>query len=381
MNVPDGEVNIPVPSLRVPEPGRGTMSPLVRTDEDNFRSMIVFQTSSIYDMMLSLGALHSPNPRHERWAQQVRTQLPRELLQDLDFLYSRFENGILLMELAADYPDHHDVLGFLAYVEAMGIPQFLFYVLGRLAPPEEMAGLEPTMESLLSIIPVAFPEGSPKTESRFRTEGFLELVAEPEAYKARMLRLWTRYWETYFVEQVNRYTSLSEESIREKSRALADQDAEDFVKRLSNHCRLPDQIPQGYTTREIVLVPSYFARHALMFYGYGSVSLIYDCQLTEQRREQLEFLEDEIIATTKAVGDKTRLALLRLIVQGPNLYGLELAKHCQISQPSVSRHLHILKEAGLLTEKPVGNHITYEVRRERIESLAPQLMGYLYDEG
>jgi DNA-binding transcriptional ArsR family regulator len=356
------------------------MAPLVRTDEDNFRSLIVFQVSSIYDMMLSLGTLHSPNPRHERWAQQLRTQLPREVLQDVDFLYSRFENGVLLMELAVDYPNHHDVPGFLAHVEAMSIPQFLFYVLGRLAPPEEMARLAPTVESLLSLIPGAFPEGSAKTESRFRTEGFLELVAEPETHKARMLRLWKRYWETYFAEQVDHYTDLWEESIREKSRALAEQDAEDFVKRLSNHPRLPDQIPTGYSTGEIVLVPSYFARHTLMFYGYGSVTLIYDCQLTEQRRGQLEILEDEITATAKAIGDKTRLKLLRLIVENPHLYGRELAKHCQVSQPSVSRHLRILKEADLLVERPVGNHITYEVRRQRIEGLAPQLISYLYGE-
>ncbi len=356
------------------------MAPLVRTDQDDFRSMIVFRTSSIYEMMLSLGALHSPNPRHERWARQLRTQLPGDLLQDVDFLYSRFENGMLLLELAVDYPDHHDVSGFLAYVEAMTIPQFLFYVLGRLAPPEQMARLVPNVESLLSLIPDAFPEGSTKTESRFRTEGFLELVAEPEAYKARMLRLWKRYWESYFAEQLDRYTDLWEESIKEKSRALAEQDAEEFVKRLSNHSRLPDQIPAGYTTGEIVLVPSYYARHTLMFYGYGSVTLIYDCQLTEQLRGQLEILEDEISATAKAVGDKTRLKLLRLIVNNPNLYGRELAKHCEVSQPSVSRHLRILREAGLLAERPVGNHITYEVHRERIEGLAPQLTSYLYGE-
>jgi ArsR family transcriptional regulator len=354
------------------------MAPLARSDQDDFRSMIVFRTSSIYEMMLSLGALHSPNPRHLRWAQQLRTQLPGELLRDVDFLYSGFENGMLLLELAVDYPDHHDVSGFLGYVEAMTVPQFLFYVLGRLAPPEEMARLEATTESLLSLIPEAFPEGSSKTERRFRTEGLLELVAEPEAYKARMLRLWNRYWESYFAEQVDRYGQLWDESIKEKSRALAEQDAEEFVKRLSNHSRLPDQIPMGYTTREVALVPSYFARHTLMFYGYGSVTLIYDCQLTEQRRGQLEILEDEVLATARAVGDKTRLKLLRLIVNNPNLYGRELAKHCQVSQPSVSRHLRILREADLLAERPVGNHITYEVHRERIEGLAPQLISYLY---
>jgi hypothetical protein len=28
----------------------------------------------------------------------------------------------------------------------------------------------------------------------------------------------------------------------------------------------------------------------------------------------------------------------------------------------------------------VENHITYRVRRERLEALSPQLMGYLYEE-
>jgi DNA-binding transcriptional ArsR family regulator len=357
------------------------MSPLVRTDEDDVRSMIAFRTSSIYEMMLSLGALHKPSPRHEGWSQQMRDKLPRDLLLDVDFLYGRFENGVLIMELAADYPDHLDVPGFLTYVEQMSTPRFLFYALGRLAPPEEIGKVEPTLESLLSLIPMAFPQGSPKTESRFRMGEFLELVAQPQEYKRRMLRLWRRYWESYFAEEVERYLSLWEESIIEKSRALASQDALNFVRTLSDHHELPEQIPPGYSTREILLVPSYFTRRQLMFFGYRSITIIYDCQLTEQRRQHLGILEEEIIGVAKALSDKTRLQLLRLMVQDPQLYGRELSKLCRVSQPSVSRHLRILKEAGLLEEVPVGNHITYHVLRERIEKLAPQLISYLYEEG
>jgi DNA-binding transcriptional ArsR family regulator len=357
------------------------MSPLVRTDEDDIRSIIAFRTSSVYEMMLSLGALHSPSPRHQSWSQQLRAKLPPDLLLDIDFLYSRFENGVLIMELAADYPDHLDVPGFLTYLEQMSTPRFLFYVLGRLAPPEEMEKLEPTLESLLSLIPAAFPLGSPKMESRFRTAGFLELAAQPDAYRERMLRLWRLYWQTCFEEEVKRCTALWDESIAEKSRALASQDALDFVSTLSAHPDLPEQIPPGYSTREILLVPSCYARRQLMFFGYGSVTIIYGCQLTEQRRQQLDTIEHGILSVAKALGDKTRLQLLRLMVQDPQLYGRELSKLCRVSQPSVSRHLRILKEAGLVEEKPVGNHITYQVVRERVEKLAPQLVSYLYEEG
>lgn len=356
------------------------MAPLVRTEPDEVQSMVSFRTSSIYEMMLSLGALHRPSPRHEKWARQARAELPGELLQDVDFLYSRFEDGVLLMELAVDYPDHHDVPGFLAYVEKMSIPTFLFYTLGRLAPPQQMERLEPNVVSLLSIIPSAFPEGCPKTENRLRTAGFLDLVADPEAYRDRMLELWRLYWETFFAEEAQPYTSLWEESVLEKCRTLSSQDTLEFVKTLSNHPELPEQIPQGYTTREILLVPSYFTRRQLMFYGYGSITIIYDCWLTERRRAQLETLEEEILAVAKALSDRTRLQLLRLIVHDPQLYGRELSKLCRISQPSVSRHLRILKEAKLLEERPADNRITYQVLRRRIEDLVPELTGYLYED-
>jgi DNA-binding transcriptional ArsR family regulator len=354
------------------------MAPLVRTDTEGFRSMLEFRSSPTYEMMLSLGVLHRPPPRHESWAAEVRSRLPADMLEDADFLYSRFENGVLLMELAVDYPDHNDVPGFCNYVEELSTPEFLFYALGRLAPPEVMAKAEPNMDSLLSVITYAFPDGDDRTESRFRTEGYLELVAEPASYQARLLRLWRGYWQTFFQEESQRLRPVWEDSIAEKSEALRRQDALEFVKTLSEHSGLPKQIPQGYETEEVVLVPSHFARYHLMFYGYGSVTVIYDCQMTERRREELHEIEDEIVAAAKALGDNTRLRLLRRIAGDPQLYGSKLAKLCHISQPSVSRHLRILKEAGMVEEKPVDNHITYQVRQDRLEALAPKLVDYIF---
>jgi hypothetical protein len=66
--------------------------------------MITIGTSTINEMLLSLGALQHPSQRHESWAEQTNAVLPQDVLDDLDFLPSRFENGILLTELAADLP-------------------------------------------------------------------------------------------------------------------------------------------------------------------------------------------------------------------------------------------------------------------------------------
>jgi DNA-binding transcriptional ArsR family regulator len=356
------------------------MSPLLRTETDEIRSIISFRTSSIYEMMLSLGALHSPTPRQERWAEHLRMDLPAALLEEVDFLYSRFENGVLLLELAVDYPDHPDVVGFLSYLEQMSIPRFLFYALGRLAPPEEMAKLEPDEDSLLSIIPLSFGEDYPETEARLRRGGFVDLIADPEGYRSRMIRIWKSYYEEYFAQAIVTFADSWEESVREKSRALSNEDSLEFLRKLTGHAELPEQIPEGQATERILLVPSCFARRQLMFYGYGGITIIYDCQLTEQRRAHLEMLEEDIAVVGKALTDRTRLQLLRQIAQDPELYGRQLSKLCGVSQPSVSRHLGILKDAGLIEERPAGSHITYQVVRQRIEQLSPHLLAYLYDE-
>ena len=208
----------------------------------------------------------------------------------------------------------------------------------------------------------------------------LDLVAKPEVHQARLVGLWRRYWEMHFKEESEAYHQVWEESVREKSIALSRQDAEGFVRTLSDGRHgLPQQIPDGYTTEEIILVPSYFAPHHVIFYGYGSTTVIYDCQITERQREELEAVGGDIVALGRALGDKTRLELLKWIVRDTDTYGQSLAKRCHISQPSVSRHLRILREAGIIEEKPAGNRMGYEVRRERVEDFSKQLIAYLYE--
>ena len=93
----------------------------------------------------------------------------------------------------------------------------------------------------------------------------------------------------------------------------------------------------------------------------------------------MQRFEEEIIATAKALDDKTRLELLERIVREPQVYGRKLAEACHISQPSVSGHLSILKEAGIIEERPIGNRIAYEVHRENREKLCQKVITYLYE--
>lgn len=69
-----------------------------------------------------------------------------------------------------------------------------------------------------------------------------------------------------------------------------------------------------------------------------------------------------------ALGDPNRRAILEILGGGPrSVQGL--SDELPISRPAVSRHLRLLKQAGLVADTPDGARRVYELRREGIEAV------------
>ncbi len=62
----------------------------------------------------------------------------------------------------------------------------------------------------------------------------------------------------------------------------------------------------------------------------------------------------------QALGDETRLALLRELRSGERTVG-DLVDHLGCPQPKVSRHLRVLREAGLVRPHKEGRNVRYVV--------------------
>src|SRR4051812_18345184 len=69
-----------------------------------------------------------------------------------------------------------------------------------------------------------------------------------------------------------------------------------------------------------------------------------------------------------ALGDPQRRRIVELLADRPRSVG-ELADQLPISRPAVSRHLRLLKDAGLVGEMPVGTQRIYSLRSEGIAAL------------
>jgi len=73
-----------------------------------------------------------------------------------------------------------------------------------------------------------------------------------------------------------------------------------------------------------------------------------------------------------ALGDANRRKILELIGNAPRSVGA-IAEELPISRPAVSRHLRLLKEAGLVEEEALGTRRIYRLRSEGVEVLQAYL--------
>jgi len=70
----------------------------------------------------------------------------------------------------------------------------------------------------------------------------------------------------------------------------------------------------------------------------------------------------------KALSDPTRRKMLDLLRQGNKTAG-ELAEPFNMSKPSISHHLNLLKQAGLVTTERNGRHIVYQLNATVFQEL------------
>lgn len=82
----------------------------------------------------------------------------------------------------------------------------------------------------------------------------------------------------------------------------------------------------------------------------------------------------------KALADPTRRRILQLLRRGDLTAG-EIAGQFPISRPSISHHLNLLKQAGLVQDERRGQHIVYSLDTTVFQEVFTWLAGLLAIEG
>jgi DNA-binding transcriptional ArsR family regulator len=81
-----------------------------------------------------------------------------------------------------------------------------------------------------------------------------------------------------------------------------------------------------------------------------------------------------------ALGDEQRQRILLTFERGERLNVTQLAEASTLSRPTVSHHLKVLREAGVLESRKEGKEVFYWIAKTDLENVLGQVLGYIEEE-
>jgi len=143
--------------------------------------------------------------------------------------------------------------------------------------------------------------------------------------------------------------------------------------------------------RDIYVIPSAFNDSRLWgAYADASGSLrlyfpVFDAELLGKSSGRPRSPLDRGVSTGadpallfRALGDTTRYAMARVLARGPRT-SIELAKDFAVSKATISHHVQLLRQAGLLHEQGTDNGVALRLDRQALENLASEAAPAIFD--
>ncbi len=88
----------------------------------------------------------------------------------------------------------------------------------------------------------------------------------------------------------------------------------------------------------------------------------------------------EVSKVFTALGDERRQRILLLFQRGEKLNAGQIAAACPLAQSTVSHHLKILREAGVLQSEKIGKEVYFWIEPPRLKAALVRVLNYLEQE-
>lgn len=73
---------------------------------------------------------------------------------------------------------------------------------------------------------------------------------------------------------------------------------------------------------------------------------------------------DPDVRLLAALADPVRLSFVRQLVANDGICACDFSECCTVSQPTISHHLKVLREAGIVTSERQGTNVVYSLARD-----------------
>ena len=331
----------------------------------------------LVETMLSLHVLMHPkeHPLQHPWIRQMRklsAALKREI-RAFWFLYSDITADFMLPE-RADAPQSFD--------EALA---------AFAALPPERARYELARPAFFYFEPDGGPESLEREDVRERLRRRAgpaiaeQLLDDPAAVQRRVVELLAAYWAESFAAEWERLEpALADEADRARHEdpiallghvraELRVDEAERMLIRQSGH----EHEVTVDARNPLRLIPSVYVWPHVRINcdAPWPLAILYPPR-TMRKDVVRSSAPDGLVRALRAASDPTRLRILRLVAERPRPTE-ELAPLVGLSESGLSKHLKALTDAGLVSTRRQGWYVLYELERDRVERLGPELLDYL----
>ncbi|RKT08938.1 DNA-binding transcriptional ArsR family regulator [Streptomyces sp. 1114.5] len=332
---------------------------------------LLFTPSPLAELNAMLHVLAEPahHPALHGWASSTTATIPPELserLLEADFLWRSSRADFLVPGLPgatlADELDAVDRIDDELYVTGALITTCGSSRLARAASPlTDPAANERARELALARGP--------------RQAAFADrLLADPPAVRALVRRMLEDCESAFFADAWRRVLPALAADARHKADLLAHRGAAEAVAALSPAVgleqgedgrrrividKLQDNTTSAVDNGGVTFIPTVFGRpHLLVVHAAGWRPVL------QYPAAEADLPEPVSLALVQqrleALAHPVRLRLVRTMARGPHTTG-ELAAAWQLSAPEVSRHLAVLRKAGLLTTERRGRYMLYQL--------------------
>lgn len=324
-------------------------------------------------MVSSLHVLQEPKHHLERltWARETEALLSLTLKRYIADLGQASNDWLNIFDL-------HDICDFRESSVEEGIEklmaveeqQFVYCLLGQVMSREHidmwLQGNEVEKDQLMK------PQ--------------LNLLRKPATLRRQFAEVLYAYYQEYFSKELRRIEPWLISSVHSFQEKLLKAPIE-AMESIHPRFVLRDQellfykahtwrFPYTELSRIIVRPTTFMAPHLLMGAFESTVSVGY--AVSVPGTEKSDTVPIDLLAIMNAMSDESRMKILRQVFYHPYCTQ-QLAEMYSLSEATVSKHLKVLNQAGLVYSERKGNYVFYSGDRNRIQ-LVPVDLNQFFDQ-
>jgi DNA-binding transcriptional ArsR family regulator len=368
-----------------------------------YRSLLHFSVTPRFEVFYALRVLHERGTFANRWRSETVQKLPPEF----QAAATRVAPQPMMWALLADSlreskpdPTFPEILETIATLDDETFQRAVLSgvfrkksVVTDLIAGSQLLGDVVATESEKSRPLVGMLGLHPFKRSGAVASAFTRLVSEPAEFRSDISKTLEIFWNSAFSNDWKRLEPKMRQHVdaMEEARATTPLHVfaaatnlpvvfDDWKRTVSN--RRGTVLFRYRDLREIHVIPSAF-NDSRLWGAYtdssGSLRLyfpVFDDMLLKTAGDHVPRSLGRVVASApdpallfRALGDTTRYAMARVLARSPRT-SVELAKEFAVSKATISHHVQVLRQAGLLREQATEKGVALAIDRDALEELA-----------